>query len=111
MSQGRRGELKTDERAYRDHWDFFEQCAYFRGYPAALPKILVSHGLGSLFAAHLCAQRPGFFKASISVSPWLSMADKPNQFSMGINRAKCLTSIGFEPYWNENEYLPQNVVD
>jgi pimeloyl-ACP methyl ester carboxylesterase len=71
-SQGPRRMLRTDDRGFRDHWDFFDAVAFLRGYPKTVPKILVSHGLGSLFAMHLVAQRPGFFNGSIIVSPWLS---------------------------------------
>ena len=32
-SQGIRGEVTADERAFRDHWDFFDSCTFLRGYP------------------------------------------------------------------------------
>ena len=54
-SEGDRGSLDTSNRGFRDSWDFFDQVTMMRGYPYAIPKVLVSHGLGSLFAAHLCA--------------------------------------------------------
>ena len=52
-SQGERGKIKIDERAFRDHWDFIDSIAFLRGYPKSTPIIMVSHGLGSLFATHL----------------------------------------------------------
>jgi len=67
----------TDHRGFKDHWDFFDAVSFLRGYPNAVPKILVSHGLGGLFASHLCAHRPGFFKASILIDPWFGMTGAP----------------------------------
>ena len=104
-SQGRRGDLMIDDRSFRDHWDFFDSCSFLRGYPQALPKILVSHGLGSLYAALLCSQRPGFFKASVSISPWLGMANTPSQFQLALLRAKALTSKASSLYQPIGPYL------
>jgi pimeloyl-ACP methyl ester carboxylesterase len=103
--------MKIDHRAFRDHWDFFDAVTFLRGYPQGVPKILVSHGLGSLFAAHLCAQRPGFFKASISISPWLCTAEKPNFFSLGMMKAKRFTTKGFERHWPSGKYLPEKLIE
>ena len=55
MSQGERGKIKVDERAFRDYWDFVDAISMLRGYPPQLPKVMVSQGLGSLFATHLSA--------------------------------------------------------
>ena len=55
MSQGERGKIGVNERAFRDYWDFVEAISMMRAYSPQVPKILVSHGLGSLFAAHLSA--------------------------------------------------------
>ena len=52
-SQGERGLIEINERTFVDHWDFFDSVSFLRGYHRAIPKILVSHGLGSLFATHL----------------------------------------------------------
>jgi pimeloyl-ACP methyl ester carboxylesterase len=82
-SQGKRNALRTDDRGFRDHWDFFDAVAFLRGYPKTVPKILVSHGLGSLFAMHLVAQRPGFFAGSILVSPWLAQKNPPSWIRKG----------------------------
>lgn len=109
-SQGRRWEIKGDGRTFQDHWDFVETCTMLRGYPQAIPKILVSHGLGSLYAAHMCAQRPGFFKASISISPWFAMGQKPNMFSKAVLTAKTFTSQGYEAYWPQGKYLPKDFI-
>jgi alpha-beta hydrolase superfamily lysophospholipase len=49
MSQGVRGLITTDNRAFRDHWDFFDACALITGIPENIPKILISHGIGSLY--------------------------------------------------------------
>lgn len=83
-SNGRRGVILNDERVFKDHWDFYDTISNLEGYPASIPKVLISHGLGSLYAAHLCAQRPGFFKASISISPWLRLSNKikPGSFTV-----------------------------
>ena len=54
-SQGARGKLETSNTGFRDLWDLVDTVSCMRGYPPAIPKILLSHGLGSLFAAHLCA--------------------------------------------------------
>jgi pimeloyl-ACP methyl ester carboxylesterase len=32
-SQGIRGQITSDDRAFRDHWDFFDACTFMRGYP------------------------------------------------------------------------------
>ena len=100
-----------DDRSFRDHWDFFDSCSFLRGYPQALPKILVSHGLGSLYAAILCSQRPGFFKASVSISPWLGMANTPSQFQLALLRAKALTSKASSLYQPIGPYLASQLVD
>ena len=77
-SQGERGLLNTSESAFKDHWDFVDSIGHLRGYPQTIPKVLVSHGLGSLYAAHMCSQRPGFFTASINIAPWFGLRNKPN---------------------------------
>ena len=79
-SQGERGLLNTSEAAFKDHWDFMDSVGHLRGYPPTIPKILVSHGLGSLYAAHMCSQRPGYFTASISLAPWFGLRKKPSSF-------------------------------
>ena len=82
--------MKIDERGFRDCWDFVDSIGMLRGYPKSLPKFIVSHGLGSLFAAHMCSQRPGFFVGSISIAPWFSLDFKPNIFSLNMMKAKLL---------------------
>ena len=109
-SQGERGCLQTNERAFKDHWDFNDTVAHLCGYPSSIPKILVSHGLGSLYAAHLQAQRPGFFKSSISIAPWLGLKSKPSLLSQSLMRAKLYmprTSRGYnsQDYQWRDQYL------
>ena len=88
LSQGERGKITVNERAFRDYWDFIDAMSILRGYPPQLPRIIVSHGLGSLFAAHLSAQRPGFFKASVNIAPWLGLSSPPSGMSLKLMKAK-----------------------
>lgn len=53
-SEGEHGVMKIGPVAFRDHWNFFDEVMEL-GFKEDVPKILISHGLGSLFAAHLCA--------------------------------------------------------
>lgn len=81
---------------------------YLRGYPKNLPKIIVSHGLGSLYAFHIMSQRPGFFKANISIAPWFDLKSRPNPFSFGLMRSKMLISSKYasqQIFWPDDSYL------
>lgn len=87
-SQSERGLLQVDERAFEDIWDFTDSVGTLRGYPASIPKVLVSHGLGSLYAAHLCAQKPRYFAASVSIAPWLGLQSRPSDLTLTMMKAK-----------------------
>lgn len=87
-SQGERGLIETNELSFRDYWNFIDSVAHLRGYPQTIPKVLVSQGLGSLIAAHMCGLRPGFFTASVSIAPWLGFMNRPSVFTQKMLQAK-----------------------
>ena len=114
-SQGERGLLEINERAFEDIWDFTTAVGSLRGYPASIPKILVSHGLGSLYAAHLCALRPRYFSASISIAPWLGLRQRPSAFSLQMMQAKLYMprarSYNSQDYQWRDQYLTEEFKD
>ena len=96
-------------------WDFTTAVGSLRGYPSSIPKILVSHGLGSLYAAHLCAMKPNFFSASISIAPWFGLKERPSAFAIKMMQAKVYMprarSYNSQDYQWKDKYLTEEFKD
>ena len=59
-----------------------------RGYHQNIPKFLVGHSLGALYAARLCQSRSDFFRGCILINPMFEMQMKLSAWKLATLKAK-----------------------
>ena len=60
-------ETVNDKEVMQDYWAFLDEIEQIDD----VPRFVVAHSLGALYAARLCQDRPDYFKGAILLNPLL----------------------------------------
>ena len=109
-SQGLRGDIVDFDIGLQDYWVFIDAESDFRSHHHNIPKFLVSHSVGSLYALNLCIKRPDFFRGCISINPLLEFKNKPGMIAEASLKAQAMLQIKErQTYSKMDNFLPEEI--